>query len=801
MNSNMNNLNSFNSSQVSFDLKKEIRAFSKHWMWFVLSTTFCVISVYFYLRYTPSEYGASGKIMLMLNDGSNPADAILGDMGQFSNSASKDVEDEILVLMSRELMRGVVSKLELNKQIFAKGRVIDSEFFPISGAPFKVNFMESDSLIYESNLDFSVQIVSETSFNLICKSGASDEAVSKNVFFGKNATTPIGDIIVTPNTKNISKLVGRVFDIKIRSLEQVARKYREDIFITPLQEGSKIIDIYLEDPSKNKAEAIINTLVDDYNTMAIEAKSTQATNTADFIGERIDIIATDLSSVEDDIEQFKTGNKLTDITSETSLYLNSNAAIEQELVVARTEFNKINFIKNQINDDAFARIPLNLGALDASLGLIANKYNELLDNRDRLLKSSNEKNPIIVNLDEQLNTLRNTLFESLDNSSKTIGFQIRSLENQSTKISSKIYAVPGQVRKSRDIEREQGVKESLYLYLLEKREEATISLMSTPPNVKIIDRAHASSTPVFPNKLVMYFSSLLVGLLIPFIIIYVKNLLDTKIHNREDLEGVLNSIAIIGEVPRLSGKEKILITRNDRSILSESFRIIRTNLEYIRRSSAVKKYNNVVCVTSTINGEGKSFFSLNMALTIANTGKKVLLIGADVRNPQIYSAIKKNKKDKDPSKRGLTDYLSDKSVSVSGTINDYKINDIAIDILLSGKVPPNPAELLMSDRLKDLFDTVSEDYDYVIVDTAPSMLVTDTLLISEYAGYTIYLTRAGHTEKRILNFTQELNAAKKLNNMMLVVNDVKQSNFGYGAKYGYYGAPEKKGFFSRFRTS
>jgi capsular exopolysaccharide synthesis family protein len=319
--------------------------------------------------------------------------------------------------------------------------------------------------------------------------------------------------------------------------------------------------------------------------------------------------------------------------------------------------------------------------------------------------------------------------------------------------------------------------------------------------VKIIDRAHASSTPVFPNKSVMYFSSLLVGLLIPFIIIYVKNLLDTKIHNREDLERVLNSIAIIGEVPRLSGKEKILITRNDRSILSESFRIIRTNLEYIRRSSTVEKYSNVVCVTSTINGEGKSFFSLNMALTIANTGKKVLLIGADVRNPQIYSAIKKNKKDKDPDKNGLTDYLSDKSVSVSGTINDYKINDIAIDILLSGKVPPNPAELLMSDRLKDLFDTVSEDYDFVIVDTAPSMLVTDTLLISEYAGHTIYLTRAGHTEKRILNFAQELNIAKKLNNMMLVVNDVKQSNFGYGAKYGYYSAQEKKGFFSRFRTS
>jgi capsular exopolysaccharide synthesis family protein len=191
-----------------------------------------------------------------------------------------------------------------------------------------------------------------------------------------------------------------------------------------------------------------------------------------------------------------------------------------------------------------------------------------------------------------------------------------------------------------------------------------------------------------------------------------------------------------------------------------------------------------------------------MALTIANTGKKVLLIGADVRNPQIFAALnsKKNKKT-ESTKLGLTEYLAENSVNISETINDYKINDINLDILLSGKVPPNPAELLMNDRVKDLFDNVSETYDYVIVDTAPSMLVTDTLLISEYAGHTIYLTRADHTEKKILNFAQELHATNKLNNMMLVVNDVKQSNFGYGAKYGYYGAPVKKGLFGRFRKA
>ena len=794
----MDNTNSFKPTPLGFDLKKEIGAFSKHWKWFVLSAMISVLSAFLYLRYETPQYNATGKIMLMITDDvSNPAEAVLKDMGQFSSNAISEVEDEIQVLKSRELMKGVVNKLDLNKEFFVKGRIHDSQLFPVSKAPIKINFIESDSVIDKSKFNFSVRIASETSFNYIYNSRRTGETISENMFFGKNVTTPIGDIIVTPNTNNISKLVGKTIGIKIRSLDRVAEKYIREIEVYPSQKGSKIVDLSLNDPSRKRAEAIINTLIEEYNRIAIDEKNIKSNNTADFINNRIDLIATDLSKVDDDIEQFKTGNKLTDISSEASLYLASNDRTEQELAFNRTALNKINFMKNQIDDASFARIPSNIGLSDASVNLTATKYNELLDNRDRLLKSSNEKNPIIVNLDQQLNTLKNSLRASLDNSAKTVGLQIRSLENQAIKISSKIYAVPGQVRKSRDIEREQGIKESLYLYLLEKREEASISLMSTSPNAKVINIAHSYNSPVYPKEPVTYLSSLILGLLIPFIFIYVKNLLDTKIHNREDLEGIINNIALLGEVPRLSGSENHLIARNDRSILSESFRIIRTNLEYIRRSTAVEKYNNVICVTSTINGEGKSFFSLNMALTIANTGKKVLLIGADVRKPQIYSAIKKNKKDKDPDKTGLTDYLSDKSVSVTETINDYRINDITIDILLSGKVPPNPAELLMSDRLKDLFDTVSEDYDYVIVDTAPSMLVTDTLLISEYAGHTIYLTRADYTEKRILNFTRELNASRKLNNMMLVVNDVKQSNFGYGAKYGYYNAPEKKGFFSR----
>ncbi|GAA4898989.1 tyrosine-protein kinase [Flaviramulus aquimarinus] len=790
-----NNINK--SQQEEFDLKKTLLPYFRNWKWFVLSCIVFIILAYFNLRYATPEYNAYAKIMLVNNDGvANPAENILNDIGQISNVEAKAIEDEIEVLKSRKLMTGVVERLDLNIQFFAKGRIYDSQFFPNDKAPIKVNFIASDSIINKSKFTFSLLVTSDTTFDFIHTPVGALEPTTEHMLFGKNVSTPIGDIVITPNFRNASFLKDQLLYVNIKSIETLAEKYRNKILISSAGEFSKVINLSLDDPSVTRAKAILNTLVDEYNRISIDEKSMKSNNTADFINKRINLIATDLSKVDDEIEQFKTGNKLTNITSESDLYLSTNAATEEKLAQSRTELSMINYMKNQVGDNSFDRIPSNVGLSDASVNSMATKYNELLDNRDRLLKSSNEKNPIIVNLDQQINNLKDGLRQTLNNSAKTATLRINSLENQSAKISSKIFAVPGQVRKSRDIEREQGIKESLYLYLLQKREEATIALISTSPNAKIIDAAHSEGMQVAPKVSITYIAAVMIGLCIPFVFFYVRDLLDNKIHNKEDLEELIKDITVLGEIPRISGNDKSVIERNDRSVLSESFRIIRTNFDYIRRRKGVEKYNNVVFVTSTINGEGKSFFSLNMALTLANTGKKVLLVGADVRNPQIYSAIN-GKKAKGNSKIGLTEYLADNSVLLENTINKYDINNIGMDILLSGKVPPNPAELLMNSRVKDLFDRVSELYDYVVVDTAPSMLVTDTLLISEYAGHTIYLTRADHTENKILNFAQELHSENKLNGMMLVVNDVNQSNFGYGAKYGYYGAPEKKGFFRR----
>tara|TARA_R110002049_G_scaffold87533_3_gene221957 strand:- start:9077 stop:11473 length:2397 start_codon:yes stop_codon:yes gene_type:complete len=782
-----------------FNIMKSVKLYTKHWIWFVLSCAIFIGLAFLKLRYTTPEYNSQAKIMLVGDDNAaTPATSLLKDLKQISEKDGKAVEDEIEILKSRSLMKSVVKKLSLNIQYYMEGRIYDTQLFP--DAPIKINFFAPDSLIYKSSLGFSLYFKSDTIFDF--KVGEDD--IPKEMAFGKKITTPIGDIVITPSTDNISHLIDQNLFVKINPLDKVTADYKDKISIAPIQESSRVIVISLDDPVLEKSKRIINTLIDEYNRISIEAKNLKSQNTADFINERISLIASDLSAADDKIEQFKTGNKLTSITSEAELYLNSSSLTEQEISDAQTQLNLVSYMKSYMTGGSsdFELIPSNVGLSEPAINNLATKYNELLSNRNSLLKGSTKsKNPIIVNLDNQLSELKQSLSQSLDNSSKTLAVKLNDLQQQSNRLNSKIYSIPGQVRESKDMERQQGTKESLYLYLLEKREEATISLTATSANAKIIDRAYnVKGIPVSPKKKMVYLAAIVFGLLIPFSIIYVKDLLDNKIHNKEDLEKEIKNITVLGEIPKLKTKTADnLIKRNDRSILSESFRIIRTNFDYVCKGRDVNEYNNVIFVTSTINGEGKSFFSINMSLTLANTGKRILLIGADIRNPKMHPSLKEQS-NKRVSSIGLTEYLVDKSIIAGEAIDTYEVNGNKIDVMLSGKIPPNPAELLMSDRMKLLFDKVSNQYDYVIVDTAPSMLVTDTLLFSQYAGHTIYMTRAGYTEKRILNFAKELHANNKLNGMMLVVNDVDQSNYGYGAKYGYYGVPDKKSWFRRNQT-
>ncbi|MFD0988671.1 GumC family protein [Mariniflexile jejuense] len=789
-----NNLSKLNTSNP-FNLKKAASIYLKRWFWFVLSVLICLALAFTKLRYTAPSYLATAKIMLLSDTDSSSPDAIFKDLPFFAEKEDAKVEDEIEVIMSRDFFQSVAKELQLNIQHFSKGRIYDSEIYRSS--PLTINFIASDSIINQLDFTFHTRIISEKAFEYWLH----EEETPKTIAFGEKIPTAFGGMIITPSSNNIKNSLGTDTRTQISSISSVAESLKRRVTIFQEVKGSKIITISIQDPIVQKAKDIVNTLIAKYNEAALKQKNIKSINTSKFIDNRVELIAKDLLGVDDSIVRFKTGNKVTDVASEAGQFLTTSMANEQELETSRMQLRQLNYMDSALGEaNSYTPIPSNLGLGDPTIVTLSSRYNELISERDRLLKSAGEKNSVVIQIDQSLRSIKDNLNRSIQNSKKSLGIQINSLENQSSKLNSKIFSVPGQESKLRGIERKQGIKEQLYLYLLQKREEAAISLTATSPSSKVIDQAYSTGSPVSPNKRMYYIGALFLGFLIPFGIIYIGDLLDTKIHNKEDLEKEIKNMTVLGEIPRiklgLKGTEKLLVEKNDRSILSESFRIVRTNFDYVRRGRTVETYDNVVFVTSTINGEGKSFFSLNTALTMANTNKRVLLIGADIRNPQIEAVLKHAIKTPVDTV-GLTEFIVDKSILVGETINSYTVNDIKLDILLSGKVPPNPAELLMSGRLKDLFDYVSNQYDMVIVDTAPAMLVTDTLLISQYAGHTIYLTRADYTEKQVLNFAKELHADKKLNGMMLVVNDVSQSNFGYGAKYGYYGTPEKKSLFKR----
>jgi capsular exopolysaccharide synthesis family protein len=516
-------------------------------------------------------------------------------------------------------------------------------------------------------------------------------------------------------------------------------------------------------------------------------------NTANFIQSRLEIITSELDSVETGKVEFKQENRLTDIAAEGQLFLENASDFNKKQLEVETQIALVNTMQEYINngnpDDL---LPANLGVEKEGFADEINQFNRLVLERNKLLQSSTPKNPLVIGLEDQIAGLRANIKQSLSNVKNGLQIQRSRLNQQGAKIGGEISAIPAKEKQFRSISRQQEIKETLYLYLLQKREETAISLAVTTPKAKIVDNAYSSSEPVSPKKQIILLAALIIGLLIPFLVIYVQQLLDNKIRNRAFLERNGGDIPIVGEVPELSKKDNELVQVNDYSILAESFRILRTNLQYlVLNKQEETERGKVIFVTSTVKGEGKTFVSSNLAITMANSGAKVVLVGADIRNPQLQRYI-----DHDYDNKGVVEYL----VYPDTNVHDYlqpSNNNANLTLMVSGTIPPNPAELWMQKRAGDLFTELSKEFEYVVVDTAPSMLVTDTLLINQYADITLYTLRAGYTEKKLLEFPIEQEKTKKLKHVAFVLNNVSMANFGYGNKYGYTYGQKKLTFWEK----
>ena len=776
------------------DIKDILTGYLKYWYWFVLSVFCFIVLAYLYNRYATPKYEVKAKIQILEEKGASPELSVFKDL-DFLGGKQSEVEDEIEVLNSRSNFIEVVKRLKFNLSYIHLGNIKNSELY--SKVPITLSFLAPDSVLFNAKQSFFLELTSKDNFKL----KIDEELPAKKHAFGTKINTPVGDLIITPNPDHFNQFVGEEILIVVNPIAEVAQDIKEMVKISNIEEYSKIINLNAEHAVPQKATDILDALVAVYNQNAIADKKEIADRTFTFINDRIADIYSNLSNVDETAQEFKTTRGLADIQSQANINLNVGAANQQELENYRNQLNIAASMKSIVeSQDGFSEtLPSNIGLSDPSIANNTARYNQVLQERKRLLKSSNEKNPIIVSLDEELRSLKNGLTSSLQNMESNLSLTVNNLSKQQSRINSRIYAAPKNQRALRDITRKQETTESLYLYLLQRREESQVALASTAPKSKVIDKAYqVSDKPISPNKIKVYLAALVLGLLVPFSSVYAHQLIDNKVHSKAMLEKIVKEVPVLAELPRIGKNDSKFVDDNDRSVLAESLRILRTNLDYLIKSKRGSEKNNLVLVTSSVSGEGKTFVSTNLSMIFASTRKKVLLIGADIRNPKISSFFNDKNVDaldrkKDASKAGLSEYLLDNSVSVKNLIQPMLVYSNTIDVIYSGKILPNPSELLMGDRFKELLEEVSAQYDYVIIDSAPLMLVTDTLLIAPYVDHTIYVTRAHTTETKVVEFPLTLRKEGKLKGLSFVVNDVKESNLGYGGKYGYgYGVKVKK---------
>ncbi|WP_282018298.1 GumC family protein [Salegentibacter mishustinae] len=774
----MEELNDFNEEkeESTFDLKAELFKYLAYWKWILLGFLIGGLIAYLYNRYTIPKYNTEATMMIVDDQEKNAMNATPSGGGAIFSLEDDGIQNHIEKLKSKQLVESVVEELNHNISYFIEGNVITVEAYKSS--PVLIEFITPDSIIHSISKNLIVTPTSDTSFKL------EEEAT------GYSENHSIGEVIKLDNIQfTILPKSGKEegtfrktssVNIRIQPLRAVAAEYISKLQIAQKGQAKDILSLSIVQETPEKSEDFLNKLMERFNEEGVKDKQEVAENTTKFIQDRLEMITTELDSVEVNIADFKRDNQIMDVSSGASQFQSKFTATEQEIFSIETQLELLNSVEELLRNQGKYELLPDVGISEGGVSGLVNSYNTLIMERNMYLEGGTERNPIVKTITQQLDSLRENLFENIESTRRSLNVRLRELNQRGNMAQGEFSNFPGLEKGMRSIERQQQIKEQLYLFLLQRREEAAISFAATASVARVIDAPFTNNDPVDPKPWLILVGGFLIGLIIPILIIFAKNMLDTKVHHKGELSGLIKHIPFIGEVPRIGGEQNERIELNDRTPLAESFRILRTNLAYLFQNKD-KDRGEIIFVTSTIKGEGKTFVSYNMARTLASTGKKVLLIGADIRNPKLhrYGEIS------DAAPKGLSDYLYDFEVSENEVVSIEKQAGIKVDMVLSGPIPPNPAELLMNDRLESLLEYAAGIYDYVLVDTAPTMIVTDTLLVSPLADTTLYVVRADFTDKKMLDFPKELKQQGKLKSPAIILNDVDYSKFSYGAKYGY----------------
>lgn len=777
--------NSSNKNDQGLNIVDLFMYLASQWKWFLLSILICGgIAWYNYAR-APLVYFRSATVII--KDPSNKAST--SGLDRFDNFINKvNVANEILQFRSKKLMREVVQRVHADVSYQIKDGLRSNELY--NESPVLVSLPDA---LPEQSFSFTMTLKDAKTVTLSDFSGIEAKPSYEVALNDTVAIIEGMNVVVTATNYLRDSWLNTPIRVQKLPVESMVNYYKNALGIQQEEEEASILTLALKDSSPARAEDVLNTLITVYNEEAIKEKNQVAVNTANFINERLIIIERELGNVESNLESFKQRNQIVDIASSAGMYMTESQKYNADAMELETQLRLANFIKDYLTDPSKETdlIPSNTGISDMNIENQISLYNAAKLKRDHLIDDSSVNNPVVQELNNSLRAMKQSIIRAVDNMIVSLNVKRNDAQNREMRAQDRVTAIPTKERQMLSIERQQKIKEALYLFLLNKREENALSQAMADNNARVIDGAEGSNAPISPNRNRILLLGLLVGIALPGAVCLAILFMDTRVHGRKDIEGV-TSVPYLGEIPldkeamKDHRKKVMAVKEQGDDIVSEAFRILRTNMAFLSKKD---KPAQVITFTSFNIGAGKTFIARNLSMSLAYMKKRVVMVDLDIRKGTLSRHF-------GHYHVGVTNYLSDNTVKVDDIIQHQE----GFDLIPAGILAPNPAELLMDNRLDELMNELRTRYDYIIADNVPVGLIADATIANRIADLTIFVVRAGKLDRRQLPDIEKLYQEKKLKNMALVLNGANPERHGYGYSYGYgycygYGTKKKKTFF------